>query len=61
MLPFAKTREERDKANDPRLSLEERYPTAAARAAIIERAARQLVQDRLLLEDDVRGYLQATN
>ena len=26
MLPFAKTREERIKANDPRLSLEERYP-----------------------------------
>jgi hypothetical protein len=61
MLPFAKTREERMKANDPRLSLEERYPTAAARAAIIEQTARQLVQDRLLLEDDVRGYLQATN
>jgi Alpha/beta hydrolase domain len=61
MLPFAKTREERIKANDPRLSIEERYPNAAARAAIIEQAARQLVQDRLLLEDDVRGYLQATN
>jgi hypothetical protein len=61
MLPFAKTREEREKASDPRLSLEERYPTAAARAAIIEKAAQQLVQDRLLLEDDVRGYLQATN
>jgi hypothetical protein len=28
---------------------------------LIEQAARQLVQDRLLLEDDVRGYLQATN
>jgi len=61
MLPFAKTREERMKANDPRLSLEERYPTASARAAIIEQTARQLVQDRLLLEDDVSGYLQATN
>ena len=61
MLPFAKTREERIKANDPRLSLEERYPTAGARAAIIEKTARQLVQDRLLLEDDVSGYLQATN
>ena len=55
MLPFAKTREERLKANDPRLSLEERYPTAAARAAIIEKAARQLVQDRLLLEDDAKA------
>jgi hypothetical protein len=61
MLPFAKTRDERIKTNDPRLSLEERYPTAAARAAIIEKTARQLVQDRLLLEDDVSGYLQATN
>jgi hypothetical protein len=61
MLPFAKTREERVKANDPRLSLEERYANPADRAAIIERAARQLVQDRLLLEDDVSGYRQATN
>ncbi len=61
MLPFAKTRDERIKANDPRLSLQERYPTPGARAAIIEKTARQLVQDRLLLEDDVRGYLQATN
>jgi hypothetical protein len=61
MLPFAKTREERIKNNDPRLSLEERYPTPAARAALIEQAARQLVKDRLLLEDDVNGYLQATN
>jgi hypothetical protein len=61
MLPFAKTRDERMKANDPRLSLEERYPTADARAGIIEKTARQLVQDRLLLEDDVGGYLQATN
>ena len=61
MLPFAKTREERSKTNDPRLSLEERYPTAPARAAIIEQTARKLVQERLLLEDDVQGYLQATN
>jgi hypothetical protein len=61
MLPFAKTREDRVKASDPRPSIEERYPSAAARAALIEQAARQLVQDRLLLEDDVAGYLQATN
>jgi hypothetical protein len=61
MLPFAKTREERMATNDPRLSIEERYPNAAARAALIEQTARQLVRERLLLEDDVRGYLQATN
>jgi hypothetical protein len=29
--------------------------------AIIERAAKQLVQDRLLLADDVQSFLQATN
>ena len=61
MLPFARTREERIKANDPRLSLAERYPNAGDRAAIIEKAARQLVQDRLLLEEDVASFLQATN
>jgi hypothetical protein len=61
MLPFANTREDRLKSNDPRLSLAERYPNPGDRAAAIERAARQLVQDRLLLEDDVRGFLQPTN
>ena len=39
----------------------ERYPEAADRMAIIERAAKQLVQDRLLLADDVQSFLQATN
>jgi hypothetical protein len=61
MLPFARTKDERMKTNDPRPSLAERYPNPGNRAAMIEKAARQLVQDRLLLEDDVRGYLQATN
>ncbi len=60
-LAFAKTREERLKNNDPRPSLEERYPQPGDRAAIIERAAKQLVQDRLLLEDDAKGFVQATN
>jgi alpha/beta hydrolase family protein len=61
MLPFAKTREERLATNDPRLSLAERYPQPGERAALIERAARQLVQGRLLLDDDVKSFLQATN
>jgi hypothetical protein len=61
MLPFAKTREERLKSNDPRPSLAERYPQAGDRAAMIERAGKKLVQDRLLLEEDMKGYLQATN
>jgi hypothetical protein len=61
MLPFAKTRDERQKTGDPRLSLAERYPNPGDRATAVERAAKQLVQDRLLLEDDVKGFLQATN
>ena len=61
MLPFAKTREERLATNDPRPSLAERYPQTGERATLIERAAKQLVQDRLLLDDDVKSYLQATN
>jgi Alpha/beta hydrolase domain len=61
MLPFAKTREERMAKGDPRPSLAERYPQPGDRAALIERAARKLVADRLLLEEDVPGFLQATN
>jgi hypothetical protein len=53
MIPFASTREERLKSGDPRLSMAERYPGAGDRAAAITKAAQQLVQDRLLLEEDV--------
>jgi hypothetical protein len=57
MIPFARTREERVKAGDPRLSLEERYPGPNDRAAAMARAAEQLVKDRLLLEEDAKAYL----
>ena len=56
MLPFAATREERLKSNDPRLSLAERYPQPGARAAAVEKAARQLVQDRLLRKEDLKLF-----
>ena len=59
MLPFAKTAEERLKTNDPRLSLAERYPREGDRAVVIEKAAMQLVKDRLLLEDDAKAFMQA--
>jgi hypothetical protein len=61
MIPFAKTREERLKAGDPRLSLEERYPGPDDRAAAMAKAARQLVQDRLLLEEDAKAFGAAVN
>ena len=61
MLPFAKTQEERQKTGDPRLSLAERYPNPSDRTAAIERAATKLVAEKLLLEEDVKSFLQPTN
>jgi hypothetical protein len=61
MIPFATTREERLKNNDPRLSMAERYPHEGDRNAAIAKAAQQLVQDRLLLEDDAKLYAPSVN
>ncbi len=60
-VPFAATKEERLKTGDPRLSMAERYPHEGDRAEAIAKAARQLVQDRLLLEEDVKIFTSATN
>jgi hypothetical protein len=51
-LPFAATRAEREAEGDPRLSLEERYPTQAAYVTAVSTAADALVHDRLLLRAD---------
>jgi Alpha/beta hydrolase domain len=59
MIPFAATREERLKNNDPRPSLAERYPND--RAAAVAKAAKQLVQDRLLLEEDMKLFAPPIN
>jgi hypothetical protein len=56
MLPFAATREERLNSNDPRLSLAERYPRSRDREAAVARAAKQLVEDRLLLTEDMKLF-----
>jgi hypothetical protein len=57
MIPFAATREERLKNNDPRLSMAERYPNAGDRAAAIAKATQQLVRDRLILDEDAQLYM----
>ena len=61
MIPFAATRDERLKSGDSRLSMAERYPKDGDRAAAIAKAARQLVQDRLLLEEDVKLFVPNVN
>jgi Alpha/beta hydrolase domain len=61
MMPFAATREERLKINDPRLSMEERYPNAGDRTAAITKASQQLIRDRLLLEEDAGLFIANAN
>jgi hypothetical protein len=61
MIPFAATREERLKNNDPRPSMAERYPNDGDHTAAIARAAQQLVRDRLLLEEDVKLFVRNIN
>ena len=52
-IPFAATRAERQVTGDPRPSIEERYESRQAFLDRIEAAARQLVADGYLLEEDV--------
>jgi hypothetical protein len=51
-VPFARTKAERLANGDPRLSIEERYPTAAAYYAAAVKQANLMVQQRLLLPED---------
>jgi hypothetical protein len=52
-IPFARTKEERQKAGDPRLSIAERYANRADYLAKFESAAKSLVSAGFLLAADV--------
>lgn len=56
-VPFARTKAERDKAGDPRPSLEERYATPDAARAQAAAIAEALVASRFLLPGDVASVL----
>jgi len=58
-FPFAATKNERLAANDPRPSLEERYPSNDHYLNLISRAAGKLQEDRLLLGEDVERIVKA--
>jgi hypothetical protein len=58
-IPFAKTRAEREKNGDPRLSIEERYSTRADYLRKVEEAANRLVSDRYLLQEHVGPVVEA--
>ncbi|HEY3165780.1 MAG TPA: alpha/beta hydrolase domain-containing protein, partial [Candidatus Binatia bacterium] len=56
-IPFAKTKEEREKNGDPRLSIEERYKDQADYVQQVSRAARNLVDERFLLSEDAERII----
>lgn len=57
-IPFAKTRAERVASGDPRLSIEERYPSLDAYLALAAKHAGELVQQRFLLPGDAARLLR---
>ncbi len=58
-LPFCESPEERAMLGDPRPSIAERYADAAAYQRAIAVAARHLVSERLMLEEDVDRCISA--
>jgi hypothetical protein len=52
-IPFAATKAERENRKDPRLSIQERYPTKQDYLDKITAAAQQLVQESVLLDRDI--------
>jgi hypothetical protein len=58
-IPFEKTRAEREKTGDPRLSIEERYNSRVDYVRRVDEAAKKLVQARYLLQEDVPPIVEA--
>jgi len=61
IVPFFRTLAERLAANDPRPSLQERYPTHADYVAKVTAAANSLVSRRLLLPEDAAFLINQAN
>ena len=58
-IPFEKTRGDREKSHDPRLSVEERYSNRADYVHRVEDAAKKLVEERYLLQEDMPAIVEA--
>ncbi|MBZ5506448.1 MAG: hypothetical protein LAO78_13395 [Acidobacteriia bacterium] len=57
-IPLAKTAEERKKSGDPRLSIAERYASREAYMSRFEQAAKKLIDQRFLLQEDLPAMLE---
>src|SRR5215510_557651 len=60
-IPFSKTKAERRKRGDARLSLQERYRDKADYVHQVSRAARVLVEQRVLLPEDAKRIIAEAN
>ena len=56
--PFAQTKADRERAGDPRPSIEERYPTKAEYLARVRVAGRNLERQGFLLKEDADAILR---
>jgi hypothetical protein len=61
MLPFARTKAEREARGDPRLSLEERYGNHEGYLQAVQRAATRAVEAGFLLPADAAALYQAAS
>jgi hypothetical protein len=57
-IPLTKTAEERKKSGDPRLSIAERYTSREDYMTKFEQAAKKLVEQRFLLQEDLPAILE---
>jgi hypothetical protein len=57
-IPLPRTRADRERTKDPRMSIEERYENRERYLALVSAAARELVQQRYLLEDDITSIVK---
>ena len=56
-IPFPVTRADREASGDPRRSIEERYGSKAKYLELVTQAARELVSQRYLLEEDLEAIV----
>lgn len=59
IIPFARTKAEREASGDPRASVEERYPSHQAYVEAVKKAVESLLKERLMLEEDAERYIEA--
>jgi hypothetical protein len=57
-IPFAPTKAQREAAHDPRLSIEERYPSRDRYLKLVQEAGEKLIKEGYLLPQDLAGLVR---